>query len=161
MESADNYNGYTIYVFNWDLYWFSSQKCLIFFKNYLELTVKPNGNSYECTYFITCFDLVKSRAQNQNEVLSKLENRKWTKDTIQCCFNCWQIENTTLPRQQGCRKRGAGGASTHPVFDRPVNPISTWGVHYAHHITMLPGFSDLATALTSNQSVRMQKWYRK
>ena len=148
MESAENYNGYTIYVFNWDLYWFSSQKCLIFFKNYLELTVKPNGNSYE--YFITCFDLVKSRAQNQNEVLSKLENRKWTKDTIQCCFNCWQIENTTLPRQQGCRKRGAGGASTHPVFDRPVNPISTKeGADCADHVTNCPhGFSNLPLAMT-------------
>ena len=88
-------------------------------------------------YFITCFDLVESRAQNQNEVLSKLENRKWTKDTIQCCFNCWQIADTTLPRQ-GCRKRGVGGARAHPVFGRPVNPISTWGAHYAHHITMCP-----------------------
>ena len=87
---------------------------------------------YVSMYFITCFDLVESRLQNQNEVLSKLENKKWTKVKIQCCFNCWQIEDTTLPRQD-CRKRGAGGARAYPV-----NSISTWGAHYAHHIAMCP-----------------------
>ena len=35
-----------------------------------------------------------------------------------------------------------------PVFWRPVNPISTEGVHYTHLITACPpGFSDLAKAL--------------
>ena len=37
-----------------------------------------------------------------------------------------------------------------PVFGRSVNPISTGGAHYAHHISTWPtqpGFSELETAL--------------
>jgi hypothetical protein len=41
------------------------------------------------------------------------------------------------------------GAKAPPVFGQTVNPISTRGVDYAHHsTTSLPGFSDLATALS-------------
>ena len=43
---------------------------------------------------------------------------------------------------------GAGGARAPPVFGRTVNPISTRGADYAHHITTgRPGLSDLPTAL--------------
>ena len=45
-----------------------------------------------------------------------------------------------------------GGAMAPPVFGRSVNPISTRGADYAHHITAgTPGFSDLPTALHSTR----------
>ena len=49
---------------------------------------------------------------------------------------------------------GRGGRAAPPVFDRSVNPISTRGTRYAHHVaTCPPGFSDLATALISSGKV--------
>ena len=49
---------------------------------------------------------------------------------------------------QGCRKQGGWGALAPPVFGQTVNPISTRGADYTHHITTSPpGFSDLATGL--------------
>ena len=47
------------------------------------------------------------------------------------------------------RAVGTGGRGAPPsVFGRPVNPISTRGADYAHHITTCPlGFSVLLTAL--------------
>ena len=49
---------------------------------------------------------------------------------------------------QGCRKRGAEGASAPPIFGQTVNPIATRGADYAHHSTTSPPvFSNLATAL--------------
>ena len=51
---------------------------------------------------------------------------------------------------QGCRKRGADGASASPVFGQTVNPISTRGADFTHHSTTRPpGISDLATGLNS------------
>ena len=54
--------------------------------------------------------------------------------------------------------RGSGGTRAHPVFGRSVNPISTRGAHYAHHITTChPGFSDLATALVGERNVQVNQ----
>jgi len=48
---------------------------------------------------------------------------------------------------------GAGGAMAHPDFGRSVNPISTRGADYAHLITTgTPGFSDLPTALSAQET---------
>ena len=48
----------------------------------------------------------------------------------------------------------AGWGMAHQDFGRSVNPISTRGPRYAHHVTTCPpGFSDLATALISSGTV--------
>ena len=48
---------------------------------------------------------------------------------------------------------GAGGSMAPPDFDRSVNPISTRGADYPHHITTGPhGFSDLPTALEEEET---------
>ena len=61
-----------------------------------------------------------------------------------------EVMNTTLfdqEIQKDSRPVGAGIAMAPPDFERSVNPISTRGAHYAHHITTgPPGFSDLPTA---------------
>ena len=74
----------------------------------------------------------------------------------------WKIEKSSatyfilcrlIHWYQPCRKWGARGVHALlpiPVFGRSVNPISTRGAHYAHHITTCfppPGFSDLVMAL--------------
>ena len=44
----------------------------------------------------------------------------------------------------------AGGALAHPEFGSSVNPITTRGADYAHHITAsLPGFEIPAASLQS------------
>jgi hypothetical protein len=51
---------------------------------------------------------------------------------------------------QACRSRGCCLAIEPPCFGRLVNPISTRGADYAHHITAgIPGFSDRPTAQRS------------
>ena len=45
----------------------------------------------------------------------------------------------------------AGWALAHPEFGSSVNPISTRGADFAHHITACPpGFENLAASLSSN-----------
>ena len=54
------------------------------------------------------------------------------------------------PKYLLIRAVASGGALAPLVFGRTVNPISTRGADYAHHITTgPPGFSDLPTALDS------------
>ena len=49
--------------------------------------------------------------------------------------------------------RGGAGGLGGLVFGQTVNPISTRGADYAHHSpTSPPGFSDLATALQSDEA---------
>ena len=49
---------------------------------------------------------------------------------------------------------GAGEALAPPVFGKTVNPISTRGADYTHHITTSPpGISDLATGLRLFQTL--------
>ena len=44
------------------------------------------------------------------------------------------IYTAGLPQAEG----GAGGALAPPIFGQTVNPISTRGADYAHHITTSP-----------------------
>ena len=60
-------------------------------------------------------------------------------DSITFCFG----------NQYSAAARGwAGWASAHPEFENSVNPITTRGADYAHHITASPfGFENPAASL--------------
>ena len=48
----------------------------------------------------------------------------------------------------------AGWALAHPEFGSSVNPITTKGADYAHHITASPpGFENLAVSLICHRKV--------
>ena len=52
---------------------------------------------------------------------------------------CYQVlpalTQISVARIQGCRNREDRGGTCLPLFGRSVNPLSTRGVDYAHHIT--------------------------
>ena len=53
----------------------------------------------------------------------------------------------------------AGWALAHPEFESSVNPITTRGADYAHHITASPpGFENPAASLLSKERFIMIKW---
>ena len=62
------------------------------------------------------------------------------------CYHVWRRHTAAVQR---CRSRGCRGWPP-PDFDKSVNPISTRGTDYAHHITTWPPpirrFSDLPTS---------------
>jgi hypothetical protein len=77
----------------------------------------------------------------------------WDKQwTVKIFLILCVLYNVCIYQLLSFSKQGAWGASLLPVFDQIVNPISTRRANYAHHrntaITSLPGFLDLATALS-------------
>ena len=57
-------------------------------------------------------------------------------------FNC------QMTRRSAAASRWAGYSLAHPEFGSSVNPITTRGVDYAHHITARPpGFENPAASL--------------
>ena len=69
-------------------------------------------------------------------------------DTASGFYSLTSTGHTKDPQSRPVVPGGSGAAKALPVLGRPVNPISTRGADYAHHITAgTSGFSDLPTAL--------------
>ena len=100
------------------------------------------------------------RKLDKNDVIFKYFNHNSISNICVVLFfrssesSAWSSSSSSSSgEEEDDRPVGAGGSMAPPDFDRSVNPISTRGADYPHHITTGPlGFSDLPTALEEEET---------